>query len=195
MSANPWNRLPDETEEEFEFFTHYRDQRPPRNIIRVAKATPGLGIHRAQMLSKKHDWPERTREFDAHLRAIHQREVENVVRETAKERAVEHLALLGEAREIASLELSKLLKWVRETEIGVMQPGQVLKILETVIKCERLVAGESTENTQNTQLFDLSGLSVEELRALGSILGKAGVNLPGLPSFDLTQPTAKSNLQ
>lgn len=54
-----------------------------------------------------------------------------------------------------------------------MQPQQIAKMLDIVVKLDRLVNGESTENTQ--QSFDLSGLSLEEIRLLGNIMEKANI--------------------
>ena len=46
------------------------------------------------------------------------------------------------------------------------------------MKLERLVGGESTENTQNT--IDVSNLSLDEIRALDNLLSKANISLPGV---------------
>lgn len=77
-------------------------------------------------------------------------------------------------------EVRKILNWSKRTgdEVTIMQPAQVAKFMDVVIKLERLVNGESTENTSSS--IDLSGLSVEEIRALNGILEKANIKLPGL---------------
>lgn len=173
-----WDRREDESESDWLAFKSYRDQSPPRNLKRTAAALVDHSLADVVALCNKFAWRERAKEYDAHLDLVLQKEREEFLKQDARKRAADHMMLLKDAREALACELRKLLEWTSQTNVGVMQPQQVTKMLDIVVKLERLVGGESTENAQTS--FDLSGLSVDELRVLDKILTKANVSLPGM---------------
>lgn len=172
-----WDRRADESEKDFLAFKAYRDQSPPRNIKRTAAALVDHTLADVISICNQFMWKDRVREYDAYLDQVMQAERVEFLKQDVQRRTAEHMSLLKDAREVLAIELRKLLHWAQESNVGVMQPQQTSKMLDIVVKLERLVGGESTENTQTS--FDLSGLSVEEIRALDVILSKANISLPG----------------
>jgi hypothetical protein len=57
---------------------------------------------------------------------------------------------------------------------GLLRPGEIARLTEVAIKFDRLLRGESTENVATAASVDLSGLSLDELRALSEIQRKIG---------------------
>lgn len=187
--GHPWERLPDEDEVAWAAFKAYRDQPAPRNIRRAAAATDGVTVAACVDAYGRWSWKERCAAWDAYTDKIVLEERLEYLKQTTRERTAEHLVLLKDARELVACELRKLVAWSERTpETPIMQAGQVSKMLDVTVKLERLVSGESTENSHNKTEIDFSGLSPDELRLIGPVLEKAG-----LLSLTGTSTPAKKN--
>lgn len=158
---NLWERQPIDTDESFKAFCTYRDQIPPRRFRGLGPTATIAEWYR------DHGWRERIAAYDAWLDSIMLREREEALKKAARNQGTEHALLLVEAREFLGLELAKFLKTSKEHEIQNLRPHEMIRLLEQVIKLERLVQGETTENV--SQQVDLSKLSVEELRQLEAL--------------------------
>lgn len=84
MAANPWDRRSGEVAVAYRAFLAYRDLGPTRSH---AAATEALGAKSRSNLSewsKRHEWVERCRAWDAHLQAERQRGIEKATRDEAE---------------------------------------------------------------------------------------------------------------
>lgn len=122
---------------------------------------------------RDHDWPGRVTAFDKHFDSVSLEERERTLRMASRDLAIDHALMLADAGELVQRELRKLVNVSRETELhGLMKPAEVIKLLDTTIKLDRLVRGESTENIKEE--VDISKLSLEEVRELSRLMRKAG---------------------
>lgn len=171
---DPWERQAGEGDEAWVSFQAYRDAPPDeRTITRVASK-------RVSVLSKwlrDHNWEERCRAFDAVHDKWRLEEREALFRKTARERAMDHMVVLADMKDLVTREFQKLNEASKDNDmIGLVKAETLVKIAETLIKYERLVCGQTTENVGTTDL-DLSKLSVEELRTMNAIMTKAGMKV------------------
>lgn len=174
--GQPWERLPDENDLAWAAFKAYRDQQVPRNIRRAASKDENLTVAMCISFYGEHNWKERCLAYDKYVDEVLLAERLEYLKQDARARTAEHLVLLKDAREVVACEMRKLLAWAENTpETNVMAPSNIAKMLDTVVKLERLVAGESTENTNTKTEIDFSGLSADELRLVGPALEKAGI--------------------
>lgn len=170
-APNSWERQDYDTEESWACFQVYRDQRPPR---RLALTPGGVFVDPAKLRTwyKDHAWGARVEAYDRWVDEVLLEEREALLRQSAQAITIEHMTALGDARELASRELSKYLEASRATDaFGLLKPRELTALLETVIKYDRLIREQSTERTETK--FDLSGLDVSELRELEALTKKA----------------------
>lgn len=164
-----WERQPGDTDESWHAFVAFRDAKPPRRLL----GRPGTGP--TVQLSKWYregGWRERAAAYDAYMDHVMLQEREDFLRQTAKDISVEHMQVLQTARSLVQRELDKFLKASQESEaIGMVSPGQLNAMMENMVKLDRLVRDQSTENVETG--MDLSQLSVEELKALKELSLKA----------------------
>ncbi len=166
---DPWERQDAESEEAWLAFRAYRDMIPEERRIThaAARSTPTLS-----KWYRDHSWEERCRGFDAKFDAINVEERERMYRRKAKEIAIDHMCMLADARELVKRELTKLLETSRESKMhGLIKPRELQGLFDMVVKLDRLVRGETTENIGTT--LDYSGLSPDELDTLNVLLEKA----------------------
>lgn len=167
----PWERQPYDTDESWSVFVEYRDQVPPRRGLQIFVKGRAVSPIRVATWMREHYWTERVAEYDRHLDDIRRREREAILRQSTKDITAEHMRILATARDIAHREISKLQATVVESAGEVLRPRDLFALIESATKLDRLIRGESTENVQESGP-DLSGLSEEELAALGSMLEK-----------------------
>lgn len=174
FSDVPWGRLACDTDESWLAFVAYRDGRPPRRLRSVCCA-PVLDVQRWYI---EHGWRERVSAYDAHLDTVMREERETVLRQKTQEIAAEHMAVLANARQICDLEISRILETTRNCKGPnvVMKTGELIKLMELVIKMERLVRDQTTENLGTG--IDLSKLTDEELEEYQRLLKKTDGDLP-----------------
>jgi hypothetical protein len=100
-------------------------------------------------------------------------EREKIYRRSAREIAIDHMVLLASVRELTTKEFGKLVESSRNSEMpGLVKPNTLVRMAEVVVKLDRLVRGETTENVGTTDM-DLSQLSPEELRTMHELMTKA----------------------
>lgn len=162
-----WERQTCDDDESWKAFVTYRDQLPPRRLIGYGK---GVSNNTLSKWYRDNGWRERVAAYDNHLDEIQRDEREKAVRQRASLVAAQQADLLTDAREILTRELEKLLSNSREIEGSVLQPREIIRLLEQSIKLDRLIHGETTEN--NGPQVDLSKLSTEELKTLHEIQRK-----------------------
>ena len=166
--ANAWDRLAAESDEEFTAFVRFRDNKPPRKVLRDST------VPTAKLAAwyRQHDWQARAVAWDMHLDGIRQAEFEEATRDDAKQVAAEHRLILKDARELVQLEIAKYLRTSQESEAhGLLKPGELTKLLEAMIKFDRLVRDQSTSKEET--ILDLKNLDVDELRQLADLESKA----------------------
>jgi hypothetical protein len=106
-------------------------------------------------------WHDRVQAYDTHMDSVFQEEREALARLGGRKLAAEQMALLQTGKDAVEIELEKLLALARDSEHAALKPGELVKLMETVLKYQRLVAGESTEVVEERS--DLSDMSDEEL--------------------------------
>jgi hypothetical protein len=106
-------------------------------------------------------WHDRVQAYDTHMDSVFQEEREALARLGGRKLAAEQMALLQTGKDAVEIELEKLLALARDSEHAALKPGELVKLMETVLKYQRLVAGESTEVIEERS--DLSDMSDEEL--------------------------------
>ncbi len=118
-------------------------------------------------------WADRVAAWDSHLAQARDAEVVAITGQDARERRARDLTLINDANELASRELQKCLTTSLQTETETMSVGALTRLLDTSIKLGRLLQGESTENISIQEEYDLSKLTVDELRTLQTLQEKA----------------------
>lgn len=165
----PWERQEGESEEAFRGFTAYRDQPVPRSLARVSGARMNVQVEWCAIWK----WRERAAAWDAHLDRIRLAEKEELVRQNGKELAAEHMRLLKNVRDVAQIEAEKFANVALSSDLPSIKIAELAKLTEIVVKLDRLVRGESTENTSNETKVDLSSASIDALREAQEALEKA----------------------
>lgn len=171
----PWNRQPFEDDREWALFQEYLHASAPRNsaLERLAKRL-GTSAGYLEQLGAQNGWRARTHAWESHLDALRTRTVERLVEESAAERAKRHMIPAGLLIDAARKEAEKLLAVIVKSEgPGLLAPRDIARFLDIGIKLQRLCGGDINP-TQNVDV-KLSGLSVDELRALQDLQTKVGV--------------------
>lgn len=173
VAIEVWDRLPCDNEESWQAFVSYRDHVPPRRIRAVAYGT----ARQVQEWYQANGWKERVVAYDQHMDSIVREERETILRQKTQDVAAEHMAALALARQIVDTELARILSVTKGGENGshapsaVLKPAEVIKLMEVVIKYDRLVRDQSTSNTSEVGP-DLEKLSPEEFEAYGKLVDK-----------------------
>lgn len=165
-----WERQPGELDKEWEAFTFYRENRP-KTLEATAKE---LGIPLSTLYGWSSDlmWRERVAAYDRHIDRARVRAAETA----AQRQGRTHARLLGKARRILDHEIAERLKDIEAGHHERMKDSTYRLMLETVVKLERLVAGESTERVDDARKVDFSKLSTEELEQYAQLHRKASVD-------------------
>ena len=172
-SARAWDRQPCDDDTQWAAFRAYLMLPVPRRTKALHGTTGVPYAQLAQWCTRNH-WVLRAQMFDRLVHETWQEAVIEVVQERAQSYAEQHAETLSAASELLRRELDKYLRVSRETEaIGLLRPAELTKLLELVIKLERLHYGETTDNIETT--FDLSALPLEDLKMYKRLNEKAGV--------------------
>jgi hypothetical protein len=156
-----WFRQPGETEEAWGAFQSFRDQKSPRKMVRPG-GPPTADVSR---WAKDHCWFERAAEYDKHCDGVRLKEREALLAQDEREVVADHRRILADGREFIEREMSKLLTMSRGSDLpGTVKPGELVKLIDTVIKFDRLLRDQSTESVRHE--VDLSALSPEDLKKL-----------------------------
>lgn len=161
-----WHRMPGEPESAYLKFEEFLRAPRPRRLIR-----PGVGRHQSICdMAAEWQWFARVDAFDKHWQEVRDREIEAFVKQDGREMATEHMAMLRDARELASIHIERQLRTARELEFSDAKLSDLTRLLDVVVKLERLQAGQSTQN--HAQVTDLSGMSLEDLRKMEELATK-----------------------
>ncbi len=156
----PWERLEDEPEDAWDAFRRFRDMSTPRQVKYAATVQASTIFAWAG----EWRWQERVSAYDRHTDGIRRAQREETLKQSEEDRMVAAIAMLAGAEELFNRELQK---WIAESYASDMSHAKLsdlTKLMNSVITMRRLVHGESTENVAHTGDFDLSKLSLDELR-------------------------------
>lgn len=168
---NVWDRQDGEPDDAWTAFVEFRDSKPPRRVMRVGGV--GLGKATVSKWARDHQWFDRAAAWDRHLDQIRQRELEGLQQQNAQEVSAEHKRILQNARELADREIEKYLAASKTSDMpGMIKASELIKLMEQVVKLDRLTRGDTTEN--HGVEVDLSNLTPEELRQFLDLSRKAG---------------------
>lgn len=166
-----WERQETDTDDSWVAFVAFRDMKAPRRLLTVAVNGSRLPTAKLSEWYRAHAWKERADAYDRHMDRVVLEEREALLRQTSKEISAEHMTMLHAARELVQRELDKWLQASRETEAqGLLKVSDVNRLLENVVKLDRLIRDQSTE--QVTVEMDLSKLTPEELKQLRTLREK-----------------------
>jgi hypothetical protein len=160
-----WLRQACDTDESWDAFKAYRDMAPPRNMARIYVNRVQVPIAKVSSWLRDHNWRDRCRAYDNHMEEILITQREDFLRQKTVEITADWMCALKDAREIIAKELMRLRQTSEESDgPGLLKPNELVRLMDMVIKYDRLLRGESTEQIDTK--VDLSQLSVEDLREL-----------------------------
>lgn len=156
-----WDRQLSETPSAYQKFCAFRDMVSLDNPL--AKRTLGkfaeqVGVSRnhAKQLSHRHGWTQRCRDYDAHISELirEQNEAEIIKMRKTHASIATQMVVKG-ARRLLSLQDDEL------------NASDVVKLIETGIKIERLSRGEATESQKvvsETKVTHQGEISIQQLK-------------------------------
>ncbi len=149
-----------EPDEAWSAFQRYRDMHSPRRIEYAATKSATILFGWAA----EWRWFERATHYDRHTDAIRRAQREEMLKQTETDRLAKAMTMLAGAENLFENELKKLTSESHASEMSVMKISELTKLMTKIIELQRLVHGESTETIAHTSDFDLSKLSLEDLR-------------------------------
>lgn len=170
LNLKAWDRQTGEKPSDYLLFEAFRDQAAPRSM-RVLTYEFNIQMGDLFLISLTNKWKERVLAYDAHFQAIVDQERAEILKQTVREVDAEHMRILAAGRELAVREIAKLLSAAKQSTLSTLKPREALALVDSVVKLDRLVRGQTTENIG--QDVDYSKLSDEELDMLEKIYGKA----------------------
>lgn len=169
--ALPWDRQTDEPDDAFKAFVNYREMPMPR---RVLSASSMATTRELWEWSSRFLWASRVKQYDDHLSGLAIAERESLVKQGAHEVYEQQLIILAELRQLVQREGLKWLDYSRSMQgPSILKAADFRNLVETTIKLDRLVRGESTENLASGG--DMSKLTPDELWKLRELQKKAGL--------------------
>jgi hypothetical protein len=119
-----------------------------RSLAKLAESGQvGVTLGRLEQLSPKHNWAHRTDAWDI--------EQERIRRERAGERQAAIDARITAIAEHALKAVEAKAKAWATNGLGKTSPAEVARVMDTVVKLQRLVAGEATSiNQEKPRTFD-----------------------------------------
>jgi hypothetical protein len=139
----------------------------------LAGLVPGTSLDALEALATRHEWDRRVRVWDAVIaREALKRTAESL--ELMRDRQI---ALALQLQRLGGVEMTKLEERAANSDLSALAPKEVVKLIETGVKIERLVRGESTENVANVSKPDYSKLSDDELEAFRALCIKMGMDI------------------
>lgn len=169
VEFRPWDRQPEETEDEYTTFYGYLHQAPPRRLLHC---TARMGTGRLYQVAADWNWGVRVAAYDRHVHEIREQEREALLREDERSRTATHLSMLKGVQQVVQRELAKLVRDTAKSEaFGTVRVSDLNKLLTQSVTLERLVRGESTENVAMVDV-DITRLTVDELRELQRLQAK-----------------------
>ena len=171
----PWNRQPIDTEDIWAAWRRYLMLPQPREPKALARRL-GCKLREAEALMIEGVFVGRAEKFDAWVMGLWEDKVKEIVTASAEHYSERHTRLLAMSLELAGHELEKLLLTSKSTTANTLKVPEVTKLLEGMIKLERLVHDESTENVATKiQLYDPMLASIEQIKNLKAMKAKCKV--------------------
>lgn len=173
----PWDRQNDETDEGFDAFKVYRDMGSERTLNATANET-GYSMRQCAEFSRKFRWVSRAGAWE---RRKDQARTNATLTEIERMHS-RHTRLALKLQDFTAIELERIIRHrsrlLEYNKSGELTSGNELaKVAERAVKMERLSRGEVTERVETS--FDLSKLSVGELRELKRLRAKMGAATEG----------------
>jgi len=167
---NLWEQLPTESRKAFAVFIAFRDMGFQRSCHKVAKKL-SMSISSVLELSKRHNWPERVRAWDAHV----DQEIQKDQLEAIKIMKQRQISLALKAQKAAEKGLRQFIAQFNGTHIppSAMKPDGLSKLLDTGCRLERLNRDEPEQNLEVSQINKFDNLSLEECQQLRMLIAKA----------------------
>lgn len=173
----PWDRLDEETDEAWPPFVAYREMGTDRTLTAVATET-GYSRRQCAEFSRKYGWVQRVRAWDRRKdQAATRGELHAIERMHAR-----HVALSLQLQDLTGIELARAIRLAEkrletDDDSETIDPRHLARTLKDAVHVERLSRGEPTEKVAAE--FDLSKLSVEDLRELKRLRAKMGADTEG----------------
>ena len=167
---NLWDQQPKESSRAFAVFITYRDLGLRRSCNAVAHQ---LKMNQSSVLelSKRNNWQERVRAWDAHV----DQEIQKEQIEAVKIMKKRQIALALKAQKAADKGLRKFIAQFDNEHISpyATKPDGLSKLLETGCRIERLNRDEPEQNVSLTHNSQFDNLTLEECENLRALLAKA----------------------
>lgn len=169
--TSPWNQLENESSRAFFVFSAYRDQGLKRSCNSLAKQ---LKMNRSAVmeLSKRYNWQERVKAWDANLDQITQNDQVEAIRAMKKRQ----ISLALKAQRFAEKALEKLIEHIEAKDADLFRPQDLSKLLDSGCRLERLNRDLPEQNLELMQQQNFEKLSLEEQENLRNLLLKTGNN-------------------
>lgn len=169
--TQPWHQEETESADAFTAFSAYLAQVPPRRGLLVSLA--GMPINPVLLAEwyKAHRWRERAAAWDAHFADIRDAERAALLAQTTREVDAEHMNACASLRQVAITEALKLLEDSKQSPTAKLHPRDLTRLLDVVVKVDRLIRGQVTEIVSQT--YDFTKLTDAELEQAEKILSKA----------------------
>lgn len=173
----PWERQARETDQAWALFQAYRDSAYPnglgegyvaRSVSEFARAGGWLPSQ-IRTIAQSHQWHERALAYDRHVDSA--KTEANL--EALPQVLEDHRRILARLRRFVAHELGKWMDTAENSPEPVTKVRDLKSLLDTAIKLDRLTFGEATEIVKSDG-WDLSGCTLDELRALQEIAKKTG---------------------
>lgn len=176
---HPWERGARENDRDWACFIMYRDSAYPQGLggpyeARViARTARDLGIppNALAEVARQHHWVWRAAHYD---RDVDRRRQE--LKRTEQERThIDHARIRAKARQLAELELDKLLELAATSpDKCALAPREVATLLKLVFTQDQLAAGLPTANDDKGRGPDYGKLDYEQLKQLRDLMKLAG---------------------
>ena len=174
--AKPWDRQPFDTDEVWAAYRAYLVQPLPRSLSTLHRQL-GCTELQCQSWARRGAFERRAQLFDNHLHETFKQNVYAYADKVAEHYTKRHIALLTRAEELAFNELEKFIETSRSTERETIKLSDLIKLTENMVKLQRLLHDESTENiSAQVKSFDATKLTLTEIRAMKLLNEKAKVD-------------------
>jgi hypothetical protein len=170
---NLWDQQPKESSRAFSVFIVYRDQGLRRSCNNTANQL-SINLSSVIELSKRHNWQERVKAWDAHVDQQTQSEQIKAVK-IMKRRQI---SLALKAQKAAEKGLKKFIAQFNDDNSGNLspyatKPEGLSKLLEAGCRIERLNRDEPEQSLELMQSSKFDNLTFEECENLRALIAKA----------------------
>lgn len=168
-----WEQQSKESSRAFAAFVCYRDLGLQRSCAKVAELLK-LAAPSVLELSKRHNWQNRVRAWDAHVDSQIQKDQIGAVR-VMKRRQI---ALALRAQKAADKGLKKFIAQFNESDGSrvspyALKPDGLSKLLDVGCRLERLNRDEPEQSVELARASKFDNLSLEECESLRALIAKA----------------------